>query len=78
MKSTRESQKQHFKTFIIGALLAISGLCSLMLLELYQPESVEREILSISSIVAAIIGGIIAFKGYISLAIIRFKHFIDN
>jgi hypothetical protein len=77
-ETTREAQNRYFKTFIIGAIICVSGLCSLMLLEVYLPESSRREMLSLASLVVAGIGGIIAFKGYISLAIVRFRHFIKS
>ena len=76
--SAKETQQQHFRVFLIGALLMIAGLCTLMLLEIYQPDSIKREWLSLASIVVAIVGGVIALKGYLSLALIRFKHFIDS
>ncbi len=49
-----------------------------MLLEIHLPESEKREWFSLAALIVSAIGGIFAFKGYISLAIIRFKHFIDS
>lgn len=78
MESARDAQNRYFKTFIIGAIICAGGLCALMLLEVYLPESEKREWFSLAALTMAGIGGIFAFKVYISLAIIRFKHFIDS
>lgn len=73
-----KAQNRYFKTFIIGAVTCASGLCALLLLDMYLPESTERELMSLASLVLAGLGGLVAIKGYLSLAILRFRYFINS
>lgn len=71
-------QQRSFKLFAIGALLLLGGLSVVVAAHFYIPSSLKQELITLFSLVIALVGAIMAIIGYVKLLLSRINHFINR